>query len=53
MGLHGWTPGRIPAGQFEPLTVKLIEALRKGAPGAKLYLGDSTPVTIKDQPGGL
>lgn len=53
MGLHGWQKGRIPDGQFEPLTKKLVEALRKGAPKAKLIWASSTPVTTKGKPGEL
>jgi len=51
MGLHGWQKGRIPEGKFEPLTAKLVEAIRKGAPNAKLIWASSTPVTVKKQPG--
>lgn len=53
MGLHGWQKGRIPEGQFEPLTRKLVEELRKGAPKAKLIWASSTPVTVKGKPGEL
>jgi lysophospholipase L1-like esterase len=53
MGLHGWQKGRIPEGQFEPLTRKLVEAIRKGAPNAKLIWASSTPVTVKGKPGEL
>jgi hypothetical protein len=51
MGLHGWQKGRIPEGQFEPLTRKLVETLRKGAPKARLIWASSTPVTTKGKPG--
>ncbi|MCX7047657.1 MAG: SGNH/GDSL hydrolase family protein [Candidatus Sumerlaeota bacterium] len=50
MGLHGWQKGRIPEGQFEPLTRQLVENLRKGAPKAKLIWASSTPVTVKGKP---
>jgi len=53
MGLHGWQKGRIPKGQFEPLTKKLVEVLKKGAPKAKLIWASSTPVTTKGKPGEL
>jgi lysophospholipase L1-like esterase len=53
MGLHGWQKGRIPDGQFEPLTKKLVEALQKGSPKAKLIWASSTPVTTKGKPGEL
>lgn len=50
MGLHGWNKGRIPEGQFEPLTRKLVENYRKGAPKARLIWASSTPVTTKTKP---
>jgi lysophospholipase L1-like esterase len=53
MGLHGWQQGRIPDGQFEPLTKAYIEVLRVRAPGAALIWATSTPVTRKDKPGEL
>lgn len=53
MGLHGWQKGRIPEGQFEPMTRRLVENLRKGAPRARLVWASSTPVTMKGKPGQL
>jgi len=53
MGLHGWPKGRIPDGQFIPLTRKLVGTLRTGAPNARLIWASSTPVTIKGQPSAL
>lgn len=53
MGLHGWQKGRIPEGQFEPLTRAYVEVLRKIAPHAALIWATSTPVTRKDHPGEL
>jgi hypothetical protein len=53
MGLHGWQKGRIPDGQFEPLTKHWVENIRKGAPKAKLIWASSTPVTTKGKPGEL
>jgi len=50
LGLHGWQPGRIPEGQYEPLTRQLVEDLRKGAPQAVLIWGTITPVTVKGEP---
>lgn len=47
MGLHGWAKGRIPDGQFIPLTRKLLETIRTNAPNARLIWASSTPVTIK------
>jgi lysophospholipase L1-like esterase len=53
MGLHGWQKGRIPDGQFEPLTRKLVDTIRAKAPNATLIWASSTPVTAKDKPGEL
>ncbi|HYG73493.1 MAG TPA: SGNH/GDSL hydrolase family protein [Planctomycetota bacterium] len=53
MGLHGWQKGRIPEGQFESLTGKWVECIRKGAPNAVLIWASSTPVTVKGKPGEL
>ena len=50
MGLHGWVKGRIPEGQFEPLTRKLVTHLREGSPGAKLIWASTTPITLKGTP---
>ncbi len=50
MGLHGWAKGRIPDGQFIPLTTKLVETIRTNAPKARLVWASSTPVTTKGQP---
>jgi hypothetical protein len=48
MGLHGWPPGRIPEGQFKPLTHKLVASIRDGAPNAKLFWLSTTPITEQD-----
>ena len=53
LGLHGWQKGRIPEGQFEPLTHALVQGLKKGAPKAKLIWATITPVTVKGGPGKL
>lgn len=50
LGLHGWQKGRIPEGQFEPLTRRLVQDLRKSAPQAKLIWATITPVTVKGEP---
>lgn len=50
LGLHGWQKGRIPEGQYEPLTHQLVENLRKGAPQATLIWATITPVTVKGEP---
>ncbi len=33
-GLHGWQPGRIPPGQYKPLSRALIEVIRQQCPKA-------------------
>ena len=53
MGLHGWQKGRIPDGQFEPLTRKLVDTIRAQAPHATFIWASSTPVTTKGKPGEL
>lgn len=50
LGLHGWQKGRIPDGQFEPLTHLMVQALKKNAPQAKLIWATITPVTEKGMP---
>lgn len=53
LGLHGWQKGRIPEGQFEPLTQKLVDTLHKCAPNAILIWASTTPVTVKGNPSEL
>lgn len=53
LGLHGWQKGRIPEGQFEPLTQKMLDTLRQGAPDATIIWASTTPVTVKGKPGEL
>jgi len=50
LGLHGWQKGRIPEGQYEPLTRELVKDLRAGAPQATLIWATITPVTVKGEP---
>ncbi len=50
LGLHGWQKGRIPEGQFVPLTRQMVQALKTNAPAAKLIWATITPVTVKGQP---
>jgi lysophospholipase L1-like esterase len=50
LGLHGWQKGRIPEGQYVPLTRQLVENLRAGAPTATLIWATITPVTVKGEP---
>lgn len=53
LGLHGWQKGRIPEGQYEPLTHAMVQAFKKFAPKAKLIWASTTPVTKQDHPGEL
>ena len=46
-GLHGWSPGRIKPGTFEPLTRAMIGVIRAKCPQAKIIWASSTPVTTK------
>jgi hypothetical protein len=50
LGLHGFQKGRIPEGQFEPLTRGMVLAMKKGAPDAQLIWATITPVTVKGEP---
>jgi len=50
MGLHGWKPGQIKDGTFEPLTKAYIEVIRKEQPNAKIIWASTTPVTVKGKP---
>lgn len=53
LGLHGWQKGRIPEGQFEPLTRAMVQAFRENAPKAKLIWASTTPATKQNTPGEL
>jgi hypothetical protein len=52
-GLHGWQPGRIKEGTFEPLMEALVETVRGKNPGARFIWAGSTPVTVKGKPDKL
>jgi len=53
IGLHGWPPGRIPEGQYEPLMRAYVETLRSHNEHVKLIWGSTTQITIKDKPTAL
>src|SRR6185369_14737492 len=53
IGMHGWQKGRIPEGQYEPLTRKMVQTIVDNARGAQLIWCSTTPVRVKDQPGQL
>ncbi|MEI6567934.1 MAG: SGNH/GDSL hydrolase family protein [Verrucomicrobiota bacterium] len=50
IGLHGWEPGRVAEGQYEPLMRNYVSTLRRHAAGAKLIWASSTPVTVQNKP---
>ena len=53
IGLHGWTPGRIPEGQYEPLLKAYVDIIRKSSPKVKPIWASTTQITVKGQPGEL
>ena len=53
IGLHGWARGRIPEGQYEPLTKAYVGVMREKCPKAKLIWATITPVMIKGKPSQL
>ena len=53
LGLHGWQPGRIKEGTFEPLTKAYVEVIRAKCPKAAIVWASTTPVTVKGKPGEL
>ncbi len=50
MGLHGWQPGRVKEGTFEPLMKEYVEIIRAKFPKCMVVWASSTPVTVKDKP---
>jgi gluconolactonase len=50
IGLHAWTPGRIPEGKYEPLLRAHLANFRKFAPRATLIFASTTPMTTKTRP---
>lgn len=52
-GLHGWTPGRVPEGQYGKFFAEAVAVLRAEAPGARLIWVSNTPVTVANKPGVL
>jgi lysophospholipase L1-like esterase len=50
LGLHGWQPGRIPAGQFEPLTKAFVEVIRQQSPRSKIIWASTTPIMVRGKP---
>jgi hypothetical protein len=53
IGLHGWQKGRIPEGQFESLTRRMVQTISDNARGARLIWASTTPVRSKEHPDQL
>lgn len=51
LGLHGWEPGRIPEGQYIPLTTAMVKRMKERSAGAKLIWATITPVWTERAPG--
>jgi hypothetical protein len=50
IGLHGWPPGRIKEGTFEPLTKAFVEVIRKKLPNVAIIWASSTPIMLEGKP---
>ena len=50
IGLHGWTPGRIPEGQYESLLDAYVQILRSHLETVRLIWGSTTQITVKEKP---
>lgn len=50
IGLHAWTPGRIPEGQYEPLMRAHLANYKRYAGKATLIWASTTPMTTKTKP---
>ena len=50
-GLHAWTPGRVPEGQYGKYFAEAVAVLRADAPKARLIWASNTPVTVQGKPG--
>ena len=50
IGLHGWTPGRIPEEEYEPLLRAYVKMIRDNASDAHLIWASTTQITVKDKP---
>ncbi|NQT41314.1 MAG: SGNH/GDSL hydrolase family protein, partial [Planctomycetes bacterium] len=53
IGLHGWPPGRIPDGQYEPLLRRYVEILRHHWPKTRLVWASTTQITVQGKPSEL
>lgn len=50
IGLHGWTAGRIPQGQYQPLLQRYVDTLKEYCPEAKIIWSSITPITNEEKP---
>lgn len=50
IGLHGWNPGRIPEGEYEPLLRAYVGVLQEHGGNATLVWGSTTQITVRDKP---
>jgi len=50
IGLHGWTPGRIPEGEYEPLMREYVAILKSHSDSVKIIWSSTTPITVKGKP---
>ncbi len=53
IGLHGWPPGRIPEGEYEPALRAYVETLKTNAGNAQFIWGSTTQITVRDKPSEL
>lgn len=52
-GLHAWAPGRVADGQYGPLMLQYVHAMKSASHGATLIWASTTPVTVLGAPGQL
>jgi hypothetical protein len=50
IGLHGWTPGRIPEGQYEPALREYVKIFLEKSGKARLIWCSTTQITVKGKP---
>lgn len=48
IGMHGWQKGRIPDGQYVPLTRRMVQTIVDNARGAQLIWCSTTPARLKE-----
>jgi len=50
IGLHGWPPGLIPEGQYEPLLRQYVEIIKSHSGTSRLIWASTTQITVKGKP---